>query len=527
MNAYDWAAFKLLILNEWRLRSRRLSSAIMLLLMLGLSWLMVAAPMDNTAMLVAKDTRVLGSSAALSLGSAALLAPLMALLGFYLLRGRMAEDLSSGVGQVIAATPISNALFLASRGLAGVAYLGVLSLAFMVSTMVYQVKLGEGSLQPLLYLQNYALVLLPLLVFCAGCALLFDSLPALMGKAGDFLYFVLWALMLSLLSILDKNKQLLHPGLLFDFTGLVSSVGLLSSLLQTDGVNLGLSSFNPKLAPLSLPATPWPLALIGLRLLTLGLSLLPAAVAAWRFHRYASDRVKRSAGKPSRSSVLRWLNRGLRPLSVLPRAMFRLAAWLPGLPGQVLADAALSLASTPVALLGLLLSLTVSGLAPVSALPALLIAISCGWALLISDLSSRDSQVGCEFMCWAAPGGALRRFVRQWAASSLLGLLFMGLLAWRAQPLHAGLLSWAVLSGVLSLSAIATLLGHVSRTARTFSTLFLLVFYIALNARDLPTLDLFGFNGAATPAALMTHLGPGCLAALLGGLFVLRQAGQR
>ncbi|MEJ6005133.1 hypothetical protein WG899_06220 [Paucibacter sp. AS339] len=515
MSAQDFGAFKVLLLNEWRLRSRRLGTVIALLLMLGLSWLMVAAPVDNTAMLVANNTRVLGTSAALSLGSAALLAPLLALLGFFLLRGRMAEDLRSGVGQVIAATQVGNGLFLASRWLAGVAYLGGLTLAFMVSTMAYQVKLGEGPLQPLLYLQNYALVLLPLLGFIASCALLFDSVPMLMGKAGDFLYFVFWVAMLAMIGIVDEAQRAVHPVVLLDFTGLLSSVGLLTSLLHTQGVNVGLSSFDPKLTPLTLLSTPWPLVLIGMRVITLALTLLPVYLAARLFHRYSPDRVKLSAAA-KRRSPLALINTWLRPLSRLVQPLFRLAARLPGLPGQVLADAALSLAASPASILALLLSLLASSLAPESALPSLLIVIGGFWGVLISEISSRDIQAGCEELGGSVPGGALRRFVRQLAASCLLGLLFMGLLALRASALNGGTLSLAVLSGVFSLSAVAALLGHGSRSARTFLSLFLLGLYIALNARDLALLDVLGFNGAATLSSIGTHLSLGLLAAAAG-----------
>ena len=66
----------------------------------------------------------------------------------------------------------------------------------------------------------------------------------------------------------------------------------------------------------------------------------------------------------------------------------------------------------------------------------------------------------------------LRRFVRQYAATALLGFMFMGMVALRfsfTQPVRA----LAVVAGVLCLSALASLFGRCARTSRLFLALFL------------------------------------------------------
>ena len=54
-------------------------------------------------------------SSALALGGAIFTSILIGLVGFYLVRGRMAEDFHSGIGGVIAATQVGNAQFLLGR----------------------------------------------------------------------------------------------------------------------------------------------------------------------------------------------------------------------------------------------------------------------------------------------------------------------------------------------------------------------------------------------------------------------------
>ena len=174
---------KTLALNEVRLRMRRLSTIVALLAVVAISWAMIADPAGGDALIVVDKARVLYTSSALALGSSTLASMLFGLGGFYLVRGRIAEDMRSGAGSVIGATPVGNALFLAGRWLGAVAYLGLLLLAFMGTIMVCHALRGDGPIEPLVYLSTYCLILLPMIFFAASCAILFDSWAPLMGKA--------------------------------------------------------------------------------------------------------------------------------------------------------------------------------------------------------------------------------------------------------------------------------------------------------------------------------------------------------
>jgi hypothetical protein len=147
-----------LALNEVRLRMRRLSTVVALLAVVAISWAMIDDPASGSALIVVGSARVLYTSSALALGSAALASMLFALGGFYLVRGRIAEDIRSGAGSVIGATPVGNALFLAGRWLGAAAYLGLLMIAFMGTMMVCHALRGDGPIQPLVYLASFSLM---------------------------------------------------------------------------------------------------------------------------------------------------------------------------------------------------------------------------------------------------------------------------------------------------------------------------------------------------------------------------------
>ncbi len=148
--------------NEVRLRMRRLSTLFALLVVVVISWTMIVDPSSGYALMAVNDQRVLYTSAAMAMGSAAICGMLAGLGGFYLVRGRISEDIRSGIGSVIGATPVGNATFLAARWLGAVAYLAALVVALMCTTMVCQLVRGDGPVLVWVYLQAFALDVVPI-----------------------------------------------------------------------------------------------------------------------------------------------------------------------------------------------------------------------------------------------------------------------------------------------------------------------------------------------------------------------------
>jgi hypothetical protein len=81
----------------------------------------------------------------------------------------------------------------------------------------------------------------------------------------------------------------------------------------------------------------------------------------------------------------------------------------------------------------------------------------------------------------------------------------------------------AVVAGVLSISALASLFGRCARTSRLFLALFLFWLYVAFNAVPIPMLDAFGTIGIATMGTVLAHFATGALA-LAGGYWWNRRA---
>ena len=252
------------------------------------------------------------------------------------------------------------------------------------------------------------------------------------------------------------------------------------------------------------------------------LASAPMLPAILFFHRYSPDRVKVGHAR-ARRSPLAWLNSVLRPLARLIRPLFRLSALVPGRLGQVLAEYTLTLMSAPAAIAALLIAVPTAFLVAPDVLPWVMLASVAFWGILISGLSTRDFDANLEEMADAVTGGSTGRYIRQLLATGLLGLMFVGVAALRWAE-HAPLRAAGLIFGVLSMSAVATLVGRTSRTARTFLALFLFGLYVITNVRDVALLDWFGSNGVASNATLILQIAVTLLLSLAGIIYSRKQA---
>ncbi len=514
--------FKVLVLSELRLRLRRISTLVAIAAFVVITWLMIPDPRHGMTLMSVDGARVFYSSNALAFGSATFSSVLMGLGSFYLVRGRVSEDLRSGIASVIAATSISNAKFLASRWLGGVLYMLVIIAALMCTTMVLHGLRGEGPIQPIVYLQTYGVLLLPMVFFGVSTALLFDSVPFLMGKAGDVLYFFIWMLQLGVVGASQASLNAYFPPLfILDISGVGIAIMQLQHLLGTTHITVGVSEFNLAAPVFNLPNSLWNTPITLMRLVCALLASTPILPAILYFHRYSPDRVKVGHAR-ARRSPLAWLNSLLRPLARVVRPLLRLANVLPGILGQVLAETTLTLMTAPAAIAALLGAVVAAVVAPPDALPSVIIASLAFWGVLVSGLSTRDFEANLEDMTGVI-AGATGRYIRQLLATGLLGLMFVGYGAVRWAE-HAPLRTAVLIFGVLSASAVAAFVGRTSRTARTFLALFLFALYIMVSARDVPLLDWFGSNGVATVATLTLQIATMVLASLAGIVYCRQQA---
>lgn len=503
-------AFMALLRVEFLLRSRRTGTWLLLALVLALSWLMVGDPAQGVAVLTFEKQRLRYDSATLAFGSAHLGNLLLGLAGFYLARGRVQEDLRRGVAGVLGAAPVGKASLLLARFLGALLFLFALAGVQMLSTWALHAVRGEGPWQPLVYLQHYALLMAPGLLLAASFATLCDAWAPLLGRRGDVLFFIVWVALLGTLPM-NEHARGLSPGLLFDVSGLATTVNRLGDLLGAHSICIGGGTFDANLPLRDFPPGLWTAEVALMRLGSSLLALLPLLPALALFHRYAPDRVRaRSASSArGRSRLARSVAALLRPMTRLLAGLLPRVARAPLAP--VWAELLLSLIAQPMALLWLLLAWLAPIGVPSDTLWAWQAGILAGWALWAAELGARDAQhSGTQTLTAALPGGAAQRHWTRATAAWLLGLLASATLLMR-QPEHALPLA----AGLAGASAAALFLGRLSGGARAFLALFLFWLFVSVQTPGIGALDWMGLHGSAGPMVVpMALLTAGVLLAL-------------
>lgn len=500
--------------TETTLRLRRFSTLFMMLLVAIAGFYMVPDPAAEMTAISVRDHRVLYNSVAVAIGGASLATLLVSLLGFYLISNSLSRDIRSRIGAILGATPVSNTALMLGKWLGNSAYLFCIVLALIPGSLLVQWLRGEAPIQLEVYVSIYAAVFVPQVLFVAAIALWFESERWLRGRLGDVLYFIIWASLFSTVIGIEDNKVLNPWEGMADLTAMGFVIAQLMQAFGTSELSIGASSFDPALSPVVLHGIDW--SLLYLRFLALIPSAAIFLFAVWRFHRFDPDRVKADAGS-SHWGVWRRLNRRLQFLRGLLRPGWALLPLLPRSLARIWADVLLTLSATPVWLLLLLVGWLLALVLPAEDVAnSVMLTLTFG-ALVCADLGIRDRQSGMWAVIAATPRIS-ETFLRWKLASAFTTMLLFVAVSLTRLLLLAPVQAGTLLIGAMFCAAAALGLAVITQGSKVFAGGYLLLLYVALNARAEPMFDFAGFNGVATPATWSGYAVAALLLLLLSGL---------
>lgn len=135
------------------------------------------------------------------------------LFAFYLLKGSIELDRRTGVGQILASTPMSKATYTLGKWLSNITVIAVMTAMIVAAAGVLQLIRGEDlSINLWTLSAPFLFVLLPALVVIAAIAVLFDSINLLRGGLGNIIFFFL--VYPALLLIFDlQGINLIYPSI--------------------------------------------------------------------------------------------------------------------------------------------------------------------------------------------------------------------------------------------------------------------------------------------------------------------------
>ncbi len=376
---------------------------------------------------------------------------------------------------------------------------------YVLNVMAMHLLRGEGPLEPVTYFVTYLLALGPAILVVSALAISFECIPVLSGRVGDVLYFFIW---MVLLAVGAMGAQGGGAGSFLDVMGLGFILGQVHSVTGSEHLAIGMTPFNPAVAPWVLPP------------MSLSLRRAPAAPR----HRAArgadpargrssfsigstppacAARARRQADTSSAGSPLL-----LKPLTrLVSGAGERLVAVAPAPLRAIVAETVMTLCQSPLLLLAWLGVLVATLVAPEIKLLHLLPARHRGdpGHRARRPLDARPGRRHTAAALQHAHREARTTPGSSWAPRHCWRLLFCVPPAIRIAFSSPGsALSLVIAAGFMA--ALATALGLLTRTPKAFMGVFLLFVYLVLNGAQVPALDFAGWNGVATSTTRVGYL---------------------
>ncbi|MET8702907.1 hypothetical protein ABZW10_29210 [Kitasatospora sp. NPDC004723] len=481
-----------LALGDFRDRVRRPAYAVTLLAAVGLGLLAVPPADGHWAILALGRYRGEYTSAYVGTATALAGALWLTLGGFYVVRKGLGRDEETGVGQLLAATPLRTVELLLAKFLGNLLVLASMLGVLALTAPALQLVRGEDrSLDPAALLTPFLVLTLPLLVATAALAVLFETVPLLRGGLGN----VVWFACAPALLIAGER-----PGAPLGGLGLGPVAASLRDALAVRGADLGGEEFSLGLTKVDTPLEPFPWEGVGpdggflvQRLLLVLLAVAVAALPALWFARFDPARRASAERKPL-------LGGGEEaPVPAAPPVLApTLTTAAPvhagtgrGFGRLLLGEARMLFADASRWWWLAAAGLVAAGLAvpPDTGAGAVLPAAWIWPVLLWSRLGSRSAEHGLEALLGAYPA-ARARLLAEWAAGVLLtGLVGAGVLVRLAAAGDtAGVAAWS--AGALFVPSLALALGTVSRSHRLFQALYLPLWYLVVN--QVAALDFMG-----------------------------------
>ena len=481
-------------------RLRRPSTSALFLLLCVMAYGMVPAPSTGRTLVTRGAARALYNSATIAIATAGLASVLLGLLGYYLISSAIRRDVVTRVGSVIAAMPVRSSEYLAGKLAGNIAFLAVVTLAYLLNVMVMHLLIGETPLQPLVYLGTYAAILGPAIVVYSAVALAFECVRPLSGRVGDVLYFFVWTIMIAASAIPGAADASAWLGIV-DITGLRFLIDAIAQNGSSRDLAIGATAFDPTLPVWVFPGLPWSWSLLATRAAPMLLALPLFAIARLGFHRFDPARVKAGA-QQGRGHPLAWLNRALKPAS---RAILPLLGAGTGAARIAISESWLTFALSPLALVGAVVVAGWSLIAPLATLrsvvlPAAFLAIVAA----IAEIATRDDTAGVRALAFSMPGVRRARVRTQILSAGVVTLayLFVPLLRLAVADPPAAL---SLVIGGAFVGAAAVAGGALTGGPKAFIGCFLLFFYIVMNGRGVPAFDFAGWSGAATSSVRLGY----------------------
>jgi len=439
----------------------------------------------------------------------------VSLVGFYIVKNTIDRDRQTGVGQILAATPLSKTSYALGKFLSNFAVLSSMVFVLAIVALLMQFFAAEDPHSDFAaLLLPFLLLALPTMALTAAIAVLFETLPILRGGVGNVVWFFVFSLGIGLPEI--SGRRWLDPmGLMA-----IGDSMMAAARIAIPGYKNGFSlTIDPSVvqvaASLRWHGIHWTSEQVLLRAACLAVALLITLLAALLFDRFDATRFLAPSIRTHRKKAQMASPTGASSSSVsVPAAtaagLVHLTPLVSGAHNHAfgrLLSAELRLALKGfrwwwyVVAAGLL---SAQFFVPLGPAQGLLLGTAWIWPILVwSAMGTRESRFGTQGLFFSSPRILLRQlpacFLAGFGIAALAGAGIALRLFIAGQ--YVGLLAW--LAGALFLPSLALAAGIVSGSGKVFEALLTVLWYIGPMNRT-QGLD---FTGAANGSLTLHYAG--------------------
>jgi hypothetical protein len=116
--------------------------------------------------------------------------------GFYLVKGSVLRDYETGVGQIMATTPLSKPLYTIGKWFSNFLVLGIMVIVITLIGILMNIFLGTEDFNLLAFISPILLIAFPFMAIVAALAVSFETISWLRGGFGNVVYFFLFMIVL-------------------------------------------------------------------------------------------------------------------------------------------------------------------------------------------------------------------------------------------------------------------------------------------------------------------------------------------
>jgi hypothetical protein len=437
----------------------------------------------------------------------------LSLAGFYVVKNAVERDRRTGVGQILATTPLSKPLYALGKAASNLAVLLAMVGVLAAMGVAAQWVAGEDRhVEVWNLLSPFLFLCVPAMAVVAALAVLFEMVPFLSGGLGNAVWFFAWSGIAPSTMLIEGFRD--PFGLGVATTALFREMHLRFG--KTDhSLTLGMRADERHAHTFVWQGMDWTGGIVLGQLAWLLGAAAIALVAALLFDRFDSDRNfwRRRPGMARRRKVA--LRDGVEPadgaaaipfpvpatpLSLLPPGARRFGGR--GFVRLLAAETRLLLAGQRWWWYAVALGLWIATLTtPLATARGVLLPIAWIWPLLLwSALGNREARHDTGGLVFSA-AHPLRQLPAAWGAGALLALATGGAVALRLVLAHdwAGAGAWLV--GALFIPTLALALGVWSGGGKLFEVVYLVLWYLG-PMQHLRAMDFLGSAPAAVAAGM-------------------------